>query len=177
LADTGFADIRVTPTLGEWSIVGLSVFTFAELEEAEMTERDPRTSFQELRASVSRVRGAGTRLAERIQRTAETYRGQDSLARLATDVRGVRDQLLQQAEHVLQDIEGRRARTVNRIERQTARLVAQGVKRLNLATEAGVEQLRVRVAECERRLGEREVEAYLPLEEVRGEPIDGDRSL
>ena len=138
-----------------------------------MAEQRHRTSFQELWAPVSRVRGAGARLAERIQRTAETYRGEDPLARLAADARGVQDQLLRQAERVLRDIEKQRARIVNRIERQTALLVAQGVKRLNLATEVGIGELRVRVAECERRLGERKVELHLVPEEARGEPIDG----
>jgi hypothetical protein len=142
-----------------------------------MVEDKPRTSFQELWAPVSRVRGAGARLAERIQRTVETYRGEDTLARLAADARGVQDELRRQAERVLRDIEGRRARIVNRIERQTARLVAQAVKRLSLASEAEVGQLRVRVAECERRLGERQVEVHQKLEEMRREPMDGDSAL
>jgi hypothetical protein len=142
-----------------------------------MVERKARTAFQELFAPVSRARGAGARLAERIQRTAEIYRGGDPLARLAADARRVQDQLLRHAEVVLQDIEGQRARIVNLIESQTARLVAQAVKRLNLATEAGVGQLRVRVAECERRLGAQQVELHPAPEKVRGEPIDGDRAL
>ena len=141
-----------------------------------MSEQETPTAFQELRASVTRVRGAGARLAERIQRTAEGYRVEDPLARLAADARGFQDQVLQQADRVLRDIEHRRARVLKRIERRTAQLVAHAVKQLNLATDAGVEQLRVRVAECERRLGEREVETYVGLEKARRKPIDGDRS-
>jgi hypothetical protein len=98
-----------------------------------MAEHTPRSSFPELVAPGNGVRGAAARLAERIQRTAETYRGEEPLARLAADARGVQA-----------------------IER---RVVTEGVKRLNLATEAGVERLRVRVAECQRRLGEGKIEA------------------
>jgi len=141
-----------------------------------MPKHEPRVSFQELRASVSLGRGAGARLAERIQRTVEAYRGEDPLARLAADARGVQDQLLRRAERVLQDIEQQRARIVSGIERQTAQLVAQAVKRLNLATESGVGQLRLRVAECERRLGEREVEALPAVGQASEKPLDGDRS-
>ena len=148
-----------------------STMRSAELGEGEMVDDKPSGSFEELWTSLRRVRGAGARLAERIQRTAETYSGEDTVARLVADARGVQDQLRRQAERVLKDIEGGRTRIVDRIERQTARLVAQGVKRLNLASEAELRKLRVRVADCERRLGAREVEVHPAPDEVQGKPI------
>jgi len=141
-----------------------------------MVEHEPRTAFQELWEPVSRVRGAGARLAERIRRTAESYRAEDPLARLTADARGVQDQILRHAERALRDMDEQRARIVNLLERQTARLVAQALKRLNLATEAGVEELHVRVAECERRLREQEVGLHPSPREARRDPIDGDRA-
>ena len=141
-----------------------------------MTEHKPRTAFQDLRASVRHGRGAGARLAERLRRTAEAYRAGGPLARLTTDAKGVQDELFRRAEQVLHEIEEQGTRIASSIEEQTARLVARAVSRLNLATESGVGQLRVRVAECERRLGVRELEASLARDQQGGAAAEGERS-
>lgn len=120
-----------------------------------MAETKSRLALQEVRASVKRMQIEGERLMNRIRHDAQALaqRGRkQTLNGLLTDARKLQDDLRKRAERTLKDLDERRAGIVASLDEQVTRLAEAVVKRLNVARQDDLAELRSRVNELERRL-------------------------
>jgi polyhydroxyalkanoate synthesis regulator phasin len=120
-----------------------------------MAEAKSRLALKEVRASVKRMQTEGERLMNRIRHDAQALaqRGRkQTLNGFLTDARKLQDDLRKRAERTLKDLDERRAGIVASLDEQVTRLAEAVVKRLNVARQDDLAELRRRVDELERRL-------------------------
>lgn len=120
-----------------------------------MAEAKSRLALKEVRASVKRMQTEGERLMNRIRHDAQALaqRGRkQTLNGFLTDARKLQDDLRKRAERMLKDLDERRAGIVASLDEQVTRLAEAVVKRLNVARQDDLAELRRRVDELERRL-------------------------
>lgn len=119
-----------------------------------MAEAKARLSMKEVRASVKRMQVEGERLVDRIRRDATALASRtrkETVSTLLGDVRKFQADLRKRAERAIQDLESRRSRIVATLEEQAVALAEKVVKGLNVASADEVADLRMKVAELERR--------------------------
>jgi polyhydroxyalkanoate synthesis regulator phasin len=120
-----------------------------------MAEAKARISLKDLRTSVRRMQSEGEKLVTRLRRDARALAARsrkETVTSLLSDARKLETDLRKRAERAIKDLEARRTRILASLEEQVSGIVEIVVKRLNLATQDEVAELRKRLVEFERRL-------------------------
>jgi hypothetical protein len=120
-----------------------------------MADAKARISFRDVRASMKRMQSEGERLVTRIRKDAQALAARsrrETVSSLLGDARKFQNELRDRAERAIKDLEARRGRILASLEEQATRLVERVVKRLNVASQEELLDLRKRVAEVERRI-------------------------